>query len=58
VDKFCLRRWIISTGYQRHFDTHAKGLLGCAGTNRHLAPASALELQHDFVNSDRKTAWF
>jgi hypothetical protein len=52
VNKFCLRRWIVSTGYERHFNTHARSLLGCAGTNRHLASTSALEHQHYFVNSE------
>jgi hypothetical protein len=44
-------RRIFSTGYERHFNTHARGLLGCAGTNHHLALASTLKLQHYFVNS-------
>jgi len=52
VNGFCLPRWIFSTGYERHFTTHARGLLRCAGTNCYLALASTLELQHDFVNSE------
>jgi hypothetical protein len=49
-------RRIFSTGYERHFNTHARNLLGCAGTNHHLAPASTLKLHRYFVNS-KHTGW-